>query len=94
LARGKEIYHDLFKKKIAYTGFSALNNTWKTIDHLAEITSIGEISAYLERTTANHTNSDMVAEEKPIYQKKSIQTGCKRTVAENVSQSKIDFNYL
>ena len=93
LAKGKEIYHDLFKKKIAYTGFSALSNTWKTIDNLAEITSIGEIAAYLERTTANHTNSNMVAEDKPIYQKKSSQTGSKRTVAENISQSTIDFKF-
>ncbi|MCK9413821.1 MAG: AAA family ATPase [Prolixibacteraceae bacterium] len=94
LAKGKEIYYDLFKKKIAYTGFSALKNTWKTNDSLAETTSIGEISAYLEKTTVNHTKAEMVAENKPIYQKNSSQTFSKKTVAENVAQGLIDFNYL
>lgn len=94
LAKGKEVYYDLFKKKIAYTGFSALNNTWKTIDLLAETTSIGEISAYLEKTTVNHSNSEMVAENKQIYQKKSSQTANRMTVAENVAQCKLDFDNL
>ena len=54
LAKGKEVYCELFKKKIAYTGFSALNSTWKTNNTLAETTSLGEISAYLEKTIVNN----------------------------------------
>ena len=92
LAKGKEVYCELFKKKIAYTGFSALNSTWKTNNTLAETTSLGEISAYLEKTIVQTITDGMVAESKPGYQKKLVSKSGKKTVAENVGQRIIDFD--
>ena len=94
LAKGKEIYNELFKKKIAYTGFSALNNTWKTNKCFVEITSIGEISAYLEKTVVLHVYDGMVAESNPDNKKKPVQILGKKTVAENVTQGILDFDRI
>ena len=82
----------MFKKKIAYTGFSALNSTWKTNNTLAETTSLGEISAYLEKTIVPSIADGMVAESKPGYHKKAVPKSGKKTVAENVTQGIIDFD--
>jgi hypothetical protein len=90
LAKGKEMYYDNFLKKITYTGFSALNNTWKTINGLAEITSLGEISAYLDKKLTN-TSNDAVNDVVPVYLKTANLSASKKTVAENVGQGIIDF---
>lgn len=92
LAKGKEMYYDNFLKKITYTSFSALNNTWKTVNGLAEITSLGEISAYLDKNVINTCNN-VVNDVVPIYQKNAILSSRKKTVAENVGQGIIDFTY-
>lgn len=89
LAKGKEMYYDSFNRKITYTGFSALNDTWKTIHRLAETTSLGEISAYLDKKIIGKT--DVVADQSVAYEKISSQSSRKRTVAENVCQGVIDF---
>ncbi len=49
LAKNKEIYIDQFNKKISCTGFSALQNTWRTKNNLSDTTTMGEINAYLDK---------------------------------------------
>ena len=49
LAKDGEVYVEKFKRKVKYTRFSALNNTWKTDNKLVEKTSLGEIVFYLDR---------------------------------------------
>lgn len=85
LANDDELFSKEFSKKINYTGFSCLPNTWKA--NLMQTTTLGEIIAYLDQT-AN--------EKKQYHQKKLSQTykkaqrsNKKRTVADNVNQLKM-----
>lgn len=94
LAKSKESFHVEFNKKITYTSFSALMNTWKTKNSLAEKTSLGEITAYLDKTGADISSYNVVNEDEIKYQKASSPFGKKKTVAENVIQCKIDFDNL
>ncbi|MDP3915288.1 MAG: AAA family ATPase [Bacteroidota bacterium] len=94
LAKTRESYHEEFDKKITYTSFSALKNTWKTENALAQITSLGEITAYLDKTSLDISNYNVVNENEVKYQKVAIQSVRKRTVAENVNQCRIDFENL
>lgn len=48
LATEKETFSPKFRKKVKYTGFSALQGTWKTDQNLIGITTKGEIINYLE----------------------------------------------
>lgn len=48
LAKSKEIFKPEFNKKIKYTGFAALQKTWKTTKLSIETTNKGEIIAYLD----------------------------------------------
>lgn len=82
LAKQKERYETAFGKKISYTAFSALGNTWKTDNKLVEVTSLGEIMDYLD-SPAN-SNQVIVAEQQQEYAKKPSRR--KRTVAENIQQ--------
>ena len=91
LAKGKEAYDEKFKKKITFTGFSALQDTWKTNNRFAEITSKGEIAGYLDRTIIAFAENNTVMENAINYTKHHSQPGRKRTVAENVGQYKIGF---
>ena len=91
LAKGKEMYYQDFFKKITYTGFSALNNTWKTENKLVEVTTLGEISAYLDKAINNIDINDVVAERTYIYKKNTSKLSIKRTVAENIGQGIINF---
>ena len=74
LAKSKESFIPQFNRKIKSTGFSALKNTWKTKQDLAEETTYGEISAYLD----NESSVQIVEEEIIIHTKK------KRTVSQNI----------
>jgi len=94
LAKTRESYHEEFDKKITYTSFSALKNTWKTENALAQITSLGEITAYLDKTSLDISSCNVVHENEVKYQKVAIQSVRKRTVAENVNQCRIDFENL
>lgn len=94
LAKTRESYHEEFNKKITYTSFSALKNTWKTENALAQITSLGEITAYLDKTSLDISSYNVVHENELKYQKVAIQSVRKRTVAENVKQCRIDFENL
>lgn len=47
LASEIEMYSDFFQKKIKYTSFSAIENTWKTINCNSTKTTRGEIETYL-----------------------------------------------
>lgn len=81
LAKNKEKFMPYFQKKVKFTSFSALGNTWKTQNSLADITTKGDIISYLERiiiTNERGTN-------------KNSSNKNKKTVAENVQQLKIDF---
>ena len=70
LAKEKECYSELFNKKIRYTGFSALGDTWKTNHQLAEATSPGEIIAYLDTGRIGQATNHEFNEPKGNYQKK------------------------
>lgn len=93
LAKEKECYSELFNKKIRYTGFSALGDTWKTNHQLAEATSPGEIIAYLDTGRIGQATNHEFNEPKGNYQKKHKGSKSKRTVAENINQIQIDFDY-
>jgi len=92
LAKSKEIYNDLFQKKISYTGFSALVHTWKTIQGIAETTSPGEILAYLDRAVTTEPNNIVLSEKTSGYNKSTLQTGHKKTVSEVITQYKLPIN--
>lgn len=81
LAKSKEIFIKHFDKKIKSTGFSALQFTWKTKYNLAELTTIGEITAYLD------DNFDYDNNQEKMYNKN---LGCK-SVAQLVQQIKMNF---
>jgi len=82
LAKSKESYIDLFSKKKTYTGFSALQKTWKTDKNLIEKTNLGEIIAYLDN---NYKVVEQTIQKNTIQQPKN-----KKTVAENISQYQLD----
>ncbi len=92
LAIEKEIYSELFNKKIKFTGFSALKNTWKTDKKLAEITSLGEINAYLETNTNEADETISTIQGKGNNYKSGIKSlyKKKRTVADNIVQLKME----
>lgn len=75
LAKGKESFIPLFNKKIKSTGFSALKDTWKTKQNLADETTYGEISAYLDDESPNQ----IIEEPTIVYTKKQ------RTVSQNIN---------
>lgn len=83
LGKEKETYIETFHKKVKYTGFSALNGTWRTDNDFAETTSLGEVIAYLDENIAVRQNT-LYENYKPKKKKK------KRTVAENIKQLKLD----
>ncbi|MBN1463720.1 MAG: AAA family ATPase [Paludibacteraceae bacterium] len=86
LANYKELFSDEFKKKITYTGFSCLPQTWKS--ELIETTTLGEIIAYLDHTATEKT----AFHRKKLYEAydKTQKSTKKRTVAENINQLKLD----
>jgi len=92
LAKNKEMYDEKFKKKIQFTGFSAMQDTWKTIYNFAETTYKGEILVYLDKTIFEkpHT-SFLVSEKEETYLKKADQRK-RRSVAENIIQTEFDFD--
>jgi hypothetical protein len=69
-------------------------NTWKTKNSLAEKTSLGEITVYLDKTDTDILSCNELHEDEVKYQKASSPSGKKKTVAENVMQCKIDFDNL
>jgi predicted ATP-dependent endonuclease of OLD family len=91
LAKGKERYDESFGKKIQYTGFSAMQDTWKTIHNLADVTSKGEILSYLDKTIFEKSpTGSMIAEKEAVYLKKNdLQK--RRSVAQNIIQTELDF---
>jgi predicted ATPase len=94
LAKNKESFHEEFNKKITYTSFSALKNTWKTNNSLSQTTSLGEITAYLDKTI-DIARYNEVHEEEVRYQKAVTSSSPrKKTVVENVIQCKIDWDNL
>jgi predicted ATPase len=86
LATEKEVYLENFKKKVKFTGFSALSNTWKTSNKLIGVTSLGEITAYLEQNSFEESDEKyIVNESKEKYSNPSLKTiNKKRTVADNI----------
>ncbi|HPR84814.1 MAG TPA: hypothetical protein PLG33_02110, partial [Prolixibacteraceae bacterium] len=94
LAKSKETFHEEFNKKITHTSFSALKNTWKTNNSLSQTTSLGEITAYLDKTI-DIASYNEVHEEEVRYQKAiSSSSPRKKTVVENVMQCKIEWDNL
>lgn len=92
LATEKEAYSEKFKRKVKFTGFSALKNTWKTDNNLAEKTSLGEITAYLEKISFGEPQSTIIINESnELYENgKGLKVYKKRSVIENVNQYKLE----
>lgn len=91
LARNKESYSECLQRKISHTSFSALEKTWKTICNLAETTSLGEISAYLNSPEIITSGFYTVNEEETEYEVRGNKSRERNTVAEHVNQLKLDF---
>lgn len=79
LATEREIYSEIFQKKVKYTAFSALSGTWKTKNSLAEETTLGELLHYLETSPKKESNY----KENNHY---DVSGSKKKTVAENINQ--------
>ena len=84
LATEKELYSEAFKKKIKYTGFSALRDTWKTNKQLVDTTTKGDIHAYLSNKITEKSNL-MVTEDKTVTAYSVMPKKKRRTVLENVT---------
>lgn len=88
LAKTREIFNEKFGKKVTYTSFSALLNTWKTDKKLIEASFKGDIVTYLE-------NKQPALESKLFYDTQgeyNIKSKKSRTVEENYyTQLKIAF---
>lgn len=93
LAKGKEIFSEEFNRKIQITGFSAMYETWKTRHHLAEVSSKGEILVYLDKTIFENNQSNFMVSEAESTYKKPIGNSKRRTVAENIIQTSLDFDF-
>ncbi|MPN58878.1 hypothetical protein SDC9_206594 [bioreactor metagenome] len=93
LAKGKEIFSEEFNRKIQITGFSAMYETWKTRHHLAEVSSKGEILVYLDKTIFENTQSNFMVSEAESAYKRPISNSKRRTVAENIIQTSLDFDF-
>ena len=95
LATEEEIYMETFGKKVKYTGFSALSDTWRTKHKLAKHVLYKNIIDYLE--TGMIQDYDTSVSEPQIQHGKSMMTKRIRNVAENVNmnmfQQKIPFQY-
>lgn len=86
LAKNKECFIEAFGKKVSYTGFSALDGTWKTNlpeNQLVEMTTFGEIQDYLDKS--------YISSENDLQKMKRIQNQKKKTVAENIYLSELPF---
>lgn len=91
LAKEKEQYLEQFGRKVKYTGFSALNKTWKTFNKLVEITSLGEINNYLENNlNESDLGNNLISENQNTYLPKSSAKKVSRTVAQHISQLKLE----
>lgn len=83
LAMEKEMYSEEFRRKVKYTSFSALRDTWKITNGLIdEITTMGQIKGYLGSTSTRRFAEHVYREPGvPYPPKKSF----KQTVEENVN---------
>lgn len=84
LATENEKYSEEFGRKIKFTKFSALKDTWKTKNKLAEQTTLGEIKFYLEHTLIEDTSNQVSVIEEP-YIDYSISKKNRRTVRDNIT---------
>ena len=91
LATEKEMYSEEFKKKIKYTGFLALSDTWKTKNNLIYKTSIGEIHSYLDKSIIETEKKPFTLFEESSEYSNSNTIKKKRTVLENVRQLSLHF---
>lgn len=90
LALENEIYSEKFKRKVKFTSFSAIANTWKTVNNLAKTTSLGDITAYLEKSDFKKSNEVYSVQEPTETSKTNSNVGSKkRTVSENINQYKL-----
>jgi predicted ATPase len=90
LALENEIYSEKFKRKVKFTSFSAIANTWKTDNNLAKTTSLGDITAYLEKSDFKKSNEFYSVKEPTETFKTNSNVGSKkRTVSENINQYKL-----
>jgi predicted ATPase len=84
----REKYEPSFKKKIQFTGFTALPLTWKTKNGLVDATTLGEINYYLDYNMAEIAESEYLNEPTIEYSNKKNN---KVTVVQKAIQLKLDF---
>lgn len=92
LAKAKEMYDEKLQRKINYTGFSALQSTWKTIKAKVECTSLGDIIAYLDNSESKAEIANIVSEPSENYNKQNNLPFRKRSVKENINQLRLSFD--
>ncbi len=78
LAKSKEIYSEIFSKKIRSTSFAALEGTWKTKNKLAQPSSLAEIVSYLGETKSEKNENTLSSSSLVVPKKKTC------TVSENI----------
>lgn len=86
LIKEKEAYLETFGRKVRYSSFSALKNTWKTNNHLVDVTSLGEIISYLEQSE----RINFFSEPNNEYFRAPEKIQKSKTVGEHVKQLKLD----
>lgn len=86
LAAERERYSEKFDRKINYTKFLCLPETWKSA--LIDTTTLGEIIDYLDQSTAERNEQYRQQPERKTKANYSL----KRTVGENINQLKLKFN--
>ena len=91
LALEDEAFSEKFNRKVKYTGFSAIANTWKTEKNIIKTTSLGDITAYLEKSDFEISNKvENLQEPIEIFKNSSLNIGSqKRTVSQNINQYKL-----
>ncbi|GBL34864.1 hypothetical protein EMGBS15_04590 [Filimonas sp.] len=93
LAKEKESYIEKFNKKVKYTSFSALRLTWKTKNNLAEVTSLGEINAYLSKSSSEAILDQAIVRDEAmeyVRNESSKKSRYARTVAQHIQQLTLD----
>lgn len=86
LAERKEAYSEEFGKKIIFTSFSAIKDTWrtKTENLLADTTTLGDMICYLEEPMYSRRSAVGESDIGESAQAKATGSKDKKTVAQNV----------
>jgi len=92
LATEEEIFLETFGKKVKYTEFYALNDTWRTKHKLAKPVLYKNIIAYLEKGMIPDYGTLLVSDPPAQYGTSNIKKK-RRNITENVMMFSIPFQY-